>query len=412
MENEMRENSRYSWLICFACALALFCTGGLATTGFGVYQPYLISVAGLSNTEASFIITFRNLFKMLGMPVASYLITKVEARRAIAGSLLLCGVSYIVYSLSDGFAVYCVAAALSGFSFGCGGMIPVSIIISRWFNEHRGLALGICMAATGFSTIASPVITGIVEGSSLRVAFFSEAVFMLVSAVIVYLILRSRPSCINALPIGAEHIDTAKTYAQTEAPHFLMLAMMTGVFVFGAAVNTLSTYISTLYKGAGFDSGTVAALLTVLGVALALGKCVYGQIADLIGTYKASWIMYILLLVGNALCCLADNGSAAVAAAGVILLGFGGATGSVSISIYASKVSTEQNYPRTMSTFQFLAAAGALCMGTVPGIIADRTGSYVPAYVMLLVVAVAGAVLSQMVYLRIRHAEAETVTEK
>ena len=98
------------------------------------------------------------------------------------------------------------------------------------------------------------------------------------------------------------------------------------------------------------------------------------------------------------------------AAAGVILLGFGGATGSVSISIYASKVSTEQNYPRTMSTFQFPAAAGALCMGTVPGIIADRMGSYVPAYVMLLVVAVAGAVLSQTVYLRIRHAEAETIT--
>lgn len=47
------DKKQYGWAICMACALLLFCTAGLAQTGFSAYQPYLTRIGGLTNTQAS-----------------------------------------------------------------------------------------------------------------------------------------------------------------------------------------------------------------------------------------------------------------------------------------------------------------------------------------------------------------------
>ncbi|MBQ8263796.1 MAG: hypothetical protein IJY96_03340, partial [Oscillospiraceae bacterium] len=55
------------WLVCVGCTLLLFCNVGLTTSSFSVYQPYLIGIIGLSNTQASMVITVRTLFSLLGV---------------------------------------------------------------------------------------------------------------------------------------------------------------------------------------------------------------------------------------------------------------------------------------------------------------------------------------------------------
>ena len=40
------DKKQYGWAICMACALLLFCTAGLAQTGFSAYQPYLTRIGG------------------------------------------------------------------------------------------------------------------------------------------------------------------------------------------------------------------------------------------------------------------------------------------------------------------------------------------------------------------------------
>lgn len=82
--------------------------------------------------------------------------------------------------------------------------------------------------------------------------------------------------------------------------------------------NTLYSHISVLYQSAGFDAMDISWLLSIFGVALMIGKCAYGQIADKMGTYRSSWILYIFTAVGTALCCLARNQSFAVAGACIL----------------------------------------------------------------------------------------------
>ena len=150
----------YSWFICVGCALRLFCTGGLCFTGFSVYLPYMRSILGFSNTQISVLLFLRSLLSVIGMTVVNRFLSKYEIRRVVTAAMIMAAASFVIYGVSTSYAGCLIAAALSGSAYGFGSMIPVSILISRWFNDHRGLALGVCMASTGGSTfIASPVIT-------------------------------------------------------------------------------------------------------------------------------------------------------------------------------------------------------------------------------------------------------------
>lgn len=393
------DKKQYRWAVCTACALLLFCTVGLAQTGFSVYQPYLISVGGLTNTQASAVVLFRNLFGLVGMLAVTPLILRFEVRQVVTGGLLVCSFSFFAYGSAHSFLEYCEAAALAGCALGVGGMIPVSVLISRWFNEHRGLALGICMAATGLSMIvAAPVITLLVCQVSLDFSFFVEGIFVFLVAVVVGIALHICPDNPHEESIGAHHVETAKRYAPCEAPAHLSFFMMLGILILGMAGHNLYSYISVLYQFAGFGNMEISWLLSAFGITLAVGKCVYGQMVDKMGAYWSSWILYILSILGIGVCCLAENGSVEVAVVGVSLMGFGLAVNTVSISVYAADVATEASYPATVTKYQVLSTLGALLFGVAPGAIADMTGDYVSAYVLMLFLTVLGAVILQCAY--------------
>ena len=55
------------WLVCLGGAVMLFSSMGLGSNLYSVYQPYIIAQNAFTNTQASWIITTRSLFIVLGM---------------------------------------------------------------------------------------------------------------------------------------------------------------------------------------------------------------------------------------------------------------------------------------------------------------------------------------------------------
>ncbi len=399
----------YGWIICLSCALLLFCTGGLATTGFSVYQPYLISHFGLSNTQSSTLVVFRNLFSFVSMLGVNQLIGRFNVRRVAFAGILSCMASFVVFGVSSTYYFFCVASALAGIGLGVGGMIPASILITRWFRQSRGFALGVCMAATGFSSmVAPPVVTAIVERSSLHTAFIAESIVVLISAFIFFALTRNDPEDIHTAPIGANaSVTETKVYASHDASRKLLFLMVLGIFLFGVPGNLLYAHLSVLHQDAGFTSAEISPILSVFGMSLMIGKCAYGYIADKIGMLRSTCLLYALVLLGTFLCCLVTPQNMMLSYIAVSVLGLGLAVTSVSISMYASAAATERSYSKVVSIFQTASTFGALAFGTVPGIIADITGSYVPAYAFLFGMIVVSGVLLITVYNIMTKADAK-----
>ena len=193
----------YGWIVCGVCTLLIFISMGTASNGLSVFLPYIIKACELTNTQASSLVTLRCAFAFLSMLVISLYYKRVGYRLGTCISALCCCAAYSIYSFANTYPQFCVGASMAGISYGLGSMIPVSILMNRWFVRHRALAIGICASGSGLAVIIlPPILTGIILRFSLRAAFLVTAGFTLAAAVLIYLLIREKPAAMGLTPLG------------------------------------------------------------------------------------------------------------------------------------------------------------------------------------------------------------------
>lgn len=393
---------RRAWLVCLGCALALFTVMGLGVNAFTVYQPYLLELEGFTNAQGSWITTVRSLFGMLSMATADALCRRYGPRKVIAGGLGCFVFSYALFGAAHGFGAYCAAAVFSGLAYGYGGMVPLTLVIARWFQDRRGFALGLMAAGTGISTIlAPPLLTQAIQSSGLRFAFWCEGALGLALLVLSVLLIRDRPEDVGLAPYTVEAARQAPPLRQEPSAPLSPLvwwAAVAAAFFTGGPCGPGFSHLTVLYTAEGYDSGTVALLLSYFGIILMASKVLYGVFSDRLGSRTANYCTFGVGMAGMALCCLAPVGSVPLAAAALTCTALGMPLSSVSLSVWAGDLSRGGDYDRLVKWLSTSYMLGALITGPVPGILADRLGSYVPAYALFLLFLLCSMALIQGVY--------------
>ena len=197
----------YGWVICVTCTLLLFVTMGTVSNGFSIYLPYIMAERGLTHAQTSSLVTLRCLVAFVAMLLIGGYYRKVSLRVGTGLAVCCAGLAFWLYSAAETYPLFCVGAAVSGISYGLGSMIPVSILINRWFDQHRALALSICASGSGIATIVlPPVTTHLVERFSMSAAFRMEGAAILVCAGVVLLVLRNDPRDKGLRPCGQTEI--------------------------------------------------------------------------------------------------------------------------------------------------------------------------------------------------------------
>ena len=144
----------YGWAVCAAATGLLFITMGTVSNGFSVYLPFIMAERGLTHAQTSSLVTLRcrvSFFAMLGIGWY-YKAFSIRIGTAIAAACA--GIAFLLYSVAGDYRTFCVGAAVSGLSYGFGSMIPVSILMARWFKTHRALALSISATGSGKKSAA------------------------------------------------------------------------------------------------------------------------------------------------------------------------------------------------------------------------------------------------------------------
>lgn len=400
----------YAWTICAAGTLLIFITMGAVSNAFSIYMPYIRDEFGLTNAQTSTLVTMRLVVAFVCMLLIGKYYDLFNIR--VGGSLAAAfgGLTFLIYSFASDFTLFAVGAGVSGLAYGFGSMVPVSILMTRWFDDHKALAISICSAGSGLgSIILPPVVTGLLSTLSMPTVFRIEAAFILLCAAVIYLAIRNYPHDMGLTRLG-ENRERLKQAAQENAAPRAMKAPITkavlilscaGSFLMGAQGNPGIMHIPVLYTSEGFTAVFAATLMSIIGAALTVGKIVFGEVTDKIGGFRSSIIFFILLVLGNGLCCLAGTGNAVLGLTAVAVLGVGYSVSTIGPSIWAGDLSSEMEFPKTMRTFQIFYSLGALITASVPGILADRfSGSYVPAYVMFTAMALIASLLIVAAYVR------------
>ena len=367
-------------------------------------MPFIIKVHGFSNTQISLLATMKSVTSLLAMFAADRYYGRLGLKKGIALAMLSASLSFFIYGISSTPLLYCAASALSGISYAMGGMIPASLLIRQWFPLKPAAALGIAASGSGIGSVLGPVtLLFLIENFGLSSAFLAQALAVAaVTLPIVALIRENTPEHTGIETAGVEDFPETEvssgssrdcihggTLLHNRLSRREQLRILCGSFLIGVLGLTGFNYLSLLYTSAGHSAATVSFFLSLMGILLIAGKCSFGWIADRAGSFRTAALFCLFLCIGQLLCCFAPQSGRLLFGITFLFLGMGLALASVGLSIMASDFCQVGNYATVLKNYQLSYALGGLVSSAVPGMLADRTGSYLPSYILFFILSIA-----------------------
>jgi sugar phosphate permease len=285
----VRSRLHYAWIVALVTFGVLLVTAGIRATP-GVLMISLENEFGWSRTAISAAVAINiALFGLIG-PFAAAVMDRWGLRRVVLGAVMLLGLSVALTTrMQDQWQFTLLWGVLVGTGTGVTSMVLAAIIANRWFDERRGLVLGVLSAANATGQLVFlPVLASLVTARGWRAAALLVAGAAAFVFVIVWFFMRDRPEDLGLLPYGRTGASGGASPAHGMAPvealryaarsrAFWILAGT--FFVCGASTNGLiGTHLIAACHDYGIAEVRSAQLLAMMGI------------FDIIGTTGSGWL--------------------------------------------------------------------------------------------------------------------------
>ncbi|MEM7353811.1 MAG: MFS transporter [Acidobacteriota bacterium] len=381
----------YGWIIAGCALVVLWVTNGIIIPGITAFDPSLLEEFGWSRGTLKFrdLITFA-LAGLLG-PFAGALADRLGVRRLMLFGAVLLAVCLGLYGrIQSAMHMYVIHGLFALVLASC-GLIVAIMLVSNWFVEKRGTAIGIALVGTSLGGMFFPrFATGLIDAHGWRQAIAWEAVFPLGLLLVLVLLVRNRPADMGLQPLGQKATDHAA--AGGELPGLEYGAALKTTTFWALAFAAMTTFFSIL----GFQANLFLHLsvdmelpperaafgLTLLfGLAL-VGKFLFGFLADHVHKKRVFLANIAVMLAGAIL--LATMSSQLLWVAIVLFgLGWGGLYTLIQLlTVDNLGLKAAGKILGTITTFD--AIGGGLGIW-LTGAIHDWTGSYQAAFTLVAV---------------------------
>ena len=294
------------------------------------------------------------------------------------------------------FQLWLVYATFMPLAMALMGSLTSQTLVTRWFKEQRGLALGISSMGTNIGGIILPLL---VAGWLLEMGWRDVMQNILVLAVIVvlpatWLLLRRKPLA-SATNKQSNATDTRVWTTKEILTTSLFWLPFIGIAPLSMSFGALQFNLGIITRDIGLATEVTANLIALSSVSMVLGKLFFGMLGDRIDHRYLYWLANGIGLLALALIALADNVVTLTLA--TIAMGLsGGSILPLMGLIYSARFGTV-SFGRVMGfgTLTILAGATSPIMA---GWTYDVFASYNYAYVALALLLVPAAIA--MVWLR------------
>ncbi len=288
----------YAWVIAGVTFLALLAASGVRSS-FGVFIKPLEQDFGWERGVIALAAAISLLIYGASGPLAGRLVDRYGPRRVLALSVLLCGAGALLSAtVTRLWHLYLWAGVLSAVGAGGAALVTASAVAARWFDQRRGLMIGIAGAGTSAGQL---LFIPLAMGLTLSLGWRSSFVWM--GAILVFLIfpvcawlLRDDPAEKGLRPYGATPpgpiggagaagLALERRTAVSEAarsPDFWYLAG--GFFICGYTSNgMIGTHVVPYAVDRGLGEMTAAAALGLMGAMNVVGTLASGYLCDRFG---------------------------------------------------------------------------------------------------------------------------------
>lgn len=332
----------------------------------------------------------------IGMMIVSLLwgpvFSKFRLKRLMGIAAIVTCVCYFLNGLANSlFAFYALSILLS-LSTALLAWSPLTVIISNWFNERRGMAIGIAFMGSGVGGMIFNALGGVLISSvGWRYTFMIFAAIMAVTMLpTVLFVIRIKPEDMGLTPYGdySDHgtaYDAREGVSLSEALHGRNIYILMGcLLLLGFCMNSLNVTTAPNMRALGHSAVYSANVASVYMASLAISKIVLGMMCDRIGTWRGCAVSLVSLFIAAICAMFATN--IGVIAVFVVTNGLGTAFGSVALPLIARDIYGEKDQASIAGMFNSLCSLGGAVGPTLCGMVYDATGAYTPSYAVMAVI--------------------------
>jgi MFS family permease len=392
----------YGWLI-VATGAVVEALGYGSRYSFCVIFPSLLEDFQWPRDVTAAMLSVHLLIYGLVAPVAGGLVDRIGPRKimSLGAVLLALGLALSAWG-GEPWHFYLTFGVLAGTGLCLMGAVPLTTILSNWFERRRGLALSLLSFGAGGAFALYPAIAFLITNVGWRNTFIVEAITIaIVILPLTTLIVRYHPRDKGLVRDGV--LETSETssatvvkplQAWTATDWTLFKAIRTGRFwllclatfsLWGLTEHIMVTHHIAFALDVGYPKMYASAVLSLYGILCACGSLT-GLVSDRIGREPTMTIATLIGISGIAALTLVEDTSQPwmlyyYAAA----LGFGVGMATPTIAASATDIFQGLKVGATIGFVWFSFAVGGTIGPWLGGWIFETTGNYLPAFVVAMV---------------------------
>ena len=397
--------------VAFTSFAALFAIVGLALYGLPLYYDFIVRELGWSRVQVT---SGNALSKLVVGPVfgfiAGWVVDRFGPRRLMMAGILMAGGALVGLSTVSTLGMFYFFYLFNALGYVCGGPLPNQILLSRWFDRARGKAMGFAYLGIGAGGALVPLLAHrLTESFGWRGSLRGLGLLIVVIALPLAWFIKESPESGPALqghddgqagvkPDAAHGPVAVSTPGRPplaplgdvlRRPAFYLLAIgsMCSIAAVGGTNQHLKLFLSLDEHYSQADAAHFISLTLTFSL---VGRLLMGWLADHVAKKRVMLLIYLLVASSVPLLFFAASRSVMYAFALVFGLGLGGEY--LIIPLAAAELFGVRVLGRVMG---IILTADGVAEATSPmliGYLRDRTGSYDTGFLLLVGIALAGAV--------------------
>jgi len=383
--------------IAAVCVLVYFFTNGMSLFVPQNLFPRFMETFGSTAAEVSRTTAITFAISGLLAPFVGAAIDRFGVVRVIRAGLLVLGLSFAAYpaarSLQDLYALH----ALIAIGLILSGLMPNVVLLSHWFRERRGTAVGVLVAGSSLAgatlpVAISPLVNNPAYGWRVGVGVLAGA-FWLLAVVPGFIVLREPPT--QTAPADGKPAWSADGVSFAAALRTRTLwCLAVGSACLWFAIQAMTSQITIYFEQeAGLAPQRATALYSTILACSVAGKFAFGAISDRFTKRGVMVATSLVLLVGCLLLFtsgpagigLARNPAQLTAFAVIFGLGFGGSF--TLIQLVAVESFGQLALGRILGVVIFVDTMGGALGTLLAGQMRTATGDYFLTFAVVTVVA-------------------------
>src|SRR5438552_4727023 len=153
---------RQSYQAAVTAFVVLFCIVGVALWGLPFYYDFMVQQFGWTRAQ---VMSGNALSKLVVGPMfgflAGWIVDRFGPRRMMIIGVLMAGIALVGLGWISSLGLFYFFYFFNALGYVCGGPLPNQVLLTRWFDKSRGMAMGIAYLGIGLGGAIVPLISNL-----------------------------------------------------------------------------------------------------------------------------------------------------------------------------------------------------------------------------------------------------------